>query len=304
LNIWRPWKSKAEKLSLLQVYSADGALQLPPKGDRHFSIRLSRNTTVAIVVSILFHAVAIFFVLPELIKQPSSAIKPQPITVSLARPQEKPEPVAPPPPPALKVKPQKKQAKPEAPKVMVAKSNQASSDTIPLPAKPPEAAATPNQPVDMMSLVNANRQRRQSEENYASRENAAAIARERGNAQEDARDAVIKRNLAQEGTNGIFQIKEIQLHSAQFTFRGWKNNINNARLELIDVQAGPNESIQRAIVKKMIAIIRREYSGDFNWESPMLGRVVILSARMQDNAGLEDFLIREFFGPGSRYGGQ
>jgi hypothetical protein len=156
----------------------------------------------------------------------------------------------------------------------------------------------------MMSLVNANRQRRQSEENHASRENAAAIARERGNSQEDAREAVIKRNLAQEGTNGIFQIKEIQLHSAQFTFRGWKNNINNARLELIDVQAGPNESIQRAIVKKMIAIIRREYSGDFNWESPMLGRVVILSARMQDNAGLEDFLIREFFGPGSRYGGQ
>jgi hypothetical protein len=304
LNIWRPWKNKAEKLSLLQAYSADGVLKLPPKGDRHFSIRLSRNTTIAIVASLIFHAIAIFFVLPQLIKQPSSAIKPQTITVSLARPQPKPEPAAPPPPPAPKVKPQKKQPKPDTPKVMAAKSNQASSDTIPLPAKPSEPAATQNQPVDMMSLVNANRQRRQSEENYASRENAAAIAREKGNTQEDAREAVIKRNLAQEGTNGIFQIKEIQLHSAQFSFRGWKNNINNARLELIDVQAGPNESIQRAIVKKMIAIIRREYSGDFNWESQMLGRVVILSARVQDNAGLEDFLIREFFGPGSRYGGQ
>ncbi len=302
MNIWRPWKSKAEKLSLLQAYSADGILQLPPKGDRHFSIRLSRNTTIAIVVSMLFHAIAIFFVLPQLIKQPSSAIKPQTITVSLAQPQ--PEPIAPPPPPAPKVKSPKKQAKPDAPKVMTAKNNQASSDTIPLPAKPSEPVAIPNQPVDMMSLVNANRQRRQSEENYASRENAAAIARERGNSQEDAKEAVIKRNLAQEGTNGIFQIKEIQLHSAQFSFRGWKNNINNARLELIDVQAGPNESIQRAIVKKMIVIIRREYSGDFNWESPILGRVVILSARIQDNAGLEDFLIREFFGPGSRYGGQ
>ncbi len=302
MNIWRPWKSKVEKLSLLQAYSADGVLKLPPKGDRHFSISLSRNTTIAIVVSMLFHAIAIFFVLPQLIKQPSSAIKPQTITVSLAQPQ--PEPIAPPPPPAPKVKSPKKQAKPDAPKVMTAKNNQASSDTIPLPAKPSEPVAIPNQPVDMMSLVNANRQRRQSEENYASRENAAAIARERGNSQEDAREAVIKRNLAQEGTNGIFQIKEIQLHSAQFSFRGWKNNINNARLELIDVQAGPNESIQRAIVKKMIVIIRREYSGDFNWESQMLGRVVILSARMQDNAGLEDFLIREFFGPGSRYGGQ
>ncbi len=302
MNIWRPWKNKAEKLSLLQAYSADGILQLPPKGDRHFSIRLSRNATIAIVASIIFHAIVIFFVLPQLIKQPSSAIKPQTITVSLARPQPKVEPAAPPPePPAKPTKKHKSQVK--APKIITAKNNESSS-SIPLPTKAPEATANPNQPVDMMSLVNANRQRRQSEENYASRENAAAIARERGNAQEDAREAVIKRNLAQEGTNGIFQIKEIQLHSAQFTFRGWKNNINNARLELIDVQAGPNESIQRAIVKKMIVIIRREYSGDFNWESPILGRVVILSARMQDNAGLEDFLIREFFGPGSRYGGQ
>ena len=151
MNIWRPWKNKAEKLSLLQAYSADGILQLPPKGDRHFSIRLSRNTTIAIVVSMLFHAIAIFFVLPQLIKQPSSAIKPQTITVSLARPQPKPEPVAPTPPPAPKVKPPKKQAKPEAPKVMAAKSNQASSDTIPLPAKHSETVAIPNQPVDMMS---------------------------------------------------------------------------------------------------------------------------------------------------------
>ena len=300
MNIWRPWKSKAEKLSLLQVYSADNAWQLPPKGDRHFSIRLSRNATIAIVASIIFHAIVIFFVLPQLIKQPSSAIKPQTITVSLAQPKV--EPPAPPPEPQAPL-PKKQKHQVKAPKIITAKNNESSS-SMPLPAKVPETTATPNQPVDMMSLVNANRQRRQSEENYASRENAAAIARERGNAQEDAREAVIKRNLAQEGTNGIFQIKEIQLHSAQFTFRGWKNNINNARLELIDVQAGPNESIQRAIVKKMIAIIRREYSGDFNWESPMLGRVVILSARMQDNAGLEDFLIREFFGPGSRYGGQ
>ena len=36
--------------------------------------------------------------------------------------------------------------------------------------------------------------------------------------------------------------------------------------------------------------------GNFNWDSHRLGRVVILSARIDDNAGLETFLMREFFG--------
>ena len=39
-----------------------------------------------------------------------------------------------------------------------------------------------------------------------------------------------------------------------------------------------------------------DYSGDFRWESHRLGRIVILSARPEDSEGLEDFLIREFFG--------
>jgi hypothetical protein len=45
----------------------------------------------------------------------------------------------------------------------------------------------------------------------------------------------------------------------------------------------------------MIEMIRREYTGDFNWESQRLGRVIVLSARLNDNAGLEAFLKDEFF---------
>jgi hypothetical protein len=45
----------------------------------------------------------------------------------------------------------------------------------------------------------------------------------------------------------------------------------------------------------MIAIIREHESGDFAWESQRLGRDVSLSARTADNAGLEDFLMRDFF---------
>jgi hypothetical protein len=45
----------------------------------------------------------------------------------------------------------------------------------------------------------------------------------------------------------------------------------------------------------MIAIIREYEREDFLWESHRLGRSLMLSARAKDNAGLEEFMIREFF---------
>ncbi|MEQ1767727.1 MAG: hypothetical protein ABL859_09905, partial [Methylotenera sp.] len=50
------------------------------------------------------------------------------------------------------------------------------------------------------------------------------------------------------------------------------------------------------MIKKMISLIRQHYQGDFNWESHRLNRVVVQSARLEDNAGLEDFMMMEFFG--------
>jgi hypothetical protein len=88
-------------------------------------------------------------------------------------------------------------------------------------------------------------------------------------------------------------------HTAQFSFRGWTNNYN-AKREYFEVEAAAAD-LQRAVVRKMIELIRRYYSGDFNWESQRLGRVVILSARQEDSAGLEDFMILEFFGANSRW---
>jgi hypothetical protein len=46
----------------------------------------------------------------------------------------------------------------------------------------------------------------------------------------------------------------------------------------------------------MITLIREHYDGNFNWESQRLGRSVVQSARPEDNAGLEAFLMMEFFG--------
>jgi hypothetical protein len=45
----------------------------------------------------------------------------------------------------------------------------------------------------------------------------------------------------------------------------------------------------------MIELIRKHYSGDFNWDSRRLGRVVVLSARIEDTASLEGFMMKEFF---------
>jgi hypothetical protein len=147
----------------------------------------------------------------------------------------------------------------------------------------------------MMAYVNAQRARRQAAQGYTPRDSAEIAARDNPISEDDRRSAIIQRNLQMEGTNGIFEIREIGSSHARFSFLGWKN-FSNPKQELVDVEAGPDGDIQRAVVKKMIEIIRRDYKGDFNWESQRLGRTIILSARLEDNAGLEDFLITEFFG--------
>ena len=83
--------------------------------------------------------------------------------------------------------------------------------------------------------------------------------------------------------------------SAEFTFFGWNKDIRRRTKQLIEVEKGANSDIRIAVVRRMIAIIREHESGDFVWVSPRLGREVTLSARPSDNAGLEDFLMQEFF---------
>ena len=287
-----PWTTRAQKIAALNasLANAQQAFYLPTKSDRHLNIRISRNTIIAIVISLVIHAIILFFVLPQLIKPNSVFPPPQALTITLnnPQPQKNSEPETKPEPPKPEPKHQKG-VKKVTPPVMTTQKPQ-SNNQFQVPTKQPEPPKpTPaDQPVDMMALVNANRQRRQSEEQ-------SATAKERGTPNEDQRDAVIKRNLAQEGTNGIFQVRDVGLHTAQLSFKGWKNNYNNARLEIFDVQAKPGETIELAIVRKMIVIIRKDYSGDFEWESQRLGRSITKSARIEDTAELEQFLMREMF---------
>ncbi len=257
-------------------------------------VQVERNTLLAIVFSLLVHGLILFLALPQL-NLDSAAMPPTTIQVSLAPP-----PAEPPPPPVELPKPTKKPKPISRPKVMTQKPSSKPSDfnlpeAAPSPAPSAPVAPAKDQPVDMMAYVNAKRQQRLAMENDAAKQNAEAVAKEQGPSAEQVREQRIKDNL-KVGTNGIFEITSLSARHAGFSFRGWTSDYSNARREAFEVEAGVGQDIRLLVVRKMIVLIRQHYQGDFNWESQRLGRVVIQSARPEDNAGLEDFMMMEFFG--------
>jgi len=94
---------------------------------------------------------------------------------------------------------------------------------------------------------------------------------------------------------GAFQIQRVGLDDAEFIFYGWDKEARRNMARLIEVRKGNNSDIRIAVVRRMIAIIRDYEQGDFLWESSRLGGSLTLSARARDNAGLEAFMMQEFF---------
>ena len=147
----------------------------------------------------------------------------------------------------------------------------------------------------MASYVKAQQAKRNALEADAAKQNAEAVAREIGASQEKIRDDRIKNNL-KVGTNGIFEITSLSGRHAAFAFKGWTNDYSNARRESFEVEASSGQDVRLVMIKKMISLIRRHYDGDFNWESQRLGREIVKSARLEDSAELEEFMMMEFFG--------
>jgi hypothetical protein len=121
----------------------------------------------------------------------------------------------------------------------------------------------------------------------------------------DARDMrIAEANLGSERTptfgndpirgGGVFQVTSMAYDDARLKFFGWDKDIDRNALQIFTVRIGNNKNMQIAVVRKIIGIIRSQVKGYFVWESKRLGRPVTLSARMEDNAGLEAFLMREF----------
>jgi hypothetical protein len=94
---------------------------------------------------------------------------------------------------------------------------------------------------------------------------------------------------------GVFQITRMGYDVAEFAFYGWHKEFRRNTKQMIEVRRGDSGDIRLAVVRKMIAIIREYEQEDFLWESQRLGRSLTLSARARDNAGLEEFMMREFY---------
>lgn len=310
-------------MAQLTPNNMEASWQLPVRGDKVFHLRISRNLSLTFLFSILLHLSLLWIFAPKLFSLGAPVADAPPLEITLGPPQKEevkasaevlpipevvqdiqPEPSTPEP----KRKPIKarppKQVKPvETPVTVVNESeiqvqkNENLDQSIPKPNTPVESV-DPLPGEDMQAYIKRQQQVKLAKQGLAKHDIEEVMASNNPQSEGARRDAKIKENLNLEGSNGIFEIRERSLHKAQFSFKGWKNNINTARLEIIDVTAPNGVDIRHVIIRKMIEIIRRDYDGDFNWDSRRLGRVLVLSARPKDNEGLEDFMMEEFFGSG------
>ena len=174
---------------------------------------------------------------------------------------------------------------------------------------PAIAAAPPDphlpQPVavtDLAAYIEARRRARGESTSSSQQPPSSAPATESEN---ERQNRIIAANIGMNGQptfgkdpkngGGIFQIKTMEYSYAEFYFFGWNKDINRNSKQVIEVRKGNNPDIQIAVIRKMIGIIREHETEDFLWESHRLGRQITLSARARDNAGLESFMLQEFF---------
>jgi hypothetical protein len=272
----------------------------PPLHDPYLHWRVRRSTLYAFIGSLVVHLLVLFVVPqqrvgsgdPSETNRNSLVVNLRPSASSQSAPSS----------PAVvpETQPAPAARRPKASAAPVIALNKPSDSKLSRPVEPVMPAVPPSPapaaPTDMQSFVDAARARRRAAEGQSGRDQPAAgpPSAEREPSEDEIRMANVKRNLAV-GTSGIFQIISIESRRASFSFRGWTSDSSNSRREFIQVEIGTNSSIEIAIVRRMIDLIRKYYKGDFNWESQRLDRVVTLSARVEDNEGLEAFMMKEFF---------
>jgi hypothetical protein len=274
---------------------------LKPRGDKLIRINISRNTLIAIIFSLLVHGLLLIVMLPKIDFDNAASPQPTALEVSLAPPTppkvEIPEPTPVKPEPEVKKSPPKvitrKPSKNTKPSTFSVPDVIATKQPTPEPT-PPKEVKPNDAPTDMASYVKAQQAKRNAMEADAARQNAEAVAREVGPSENEKRNQRISKNLG-DGAGGMFSSPNISGTHATFSFNGW-TGLSNQRQEFFEVEAKPNQDIRLLIIKRMIRVIREKKSGDFPWESQRLGREIIKSARLEDNAELEEFLMMEIFG--------
>lgn len=263
---------------------------------------------IAVVLSLLFHAAMLFGWVPR----PHEATADRagrgdgggPLAVRLAPPPSpvasapaQADPVRSPPPASRPAPPPPAHRPPAAPRAVPEEAPAPAVAAAPV-EPPPAAPAFARSAGEFFAELEARRRARGASA-------ADAIPGEAPTEDERARhNRIVAENLGlnrvptygREPTGGgIFQLERVGYTDAEFLFFGWNKDIRRRSRQLIVVTRGANPSMEIAIVRRMIVIIREHESGDFLWRSHRLGRDVTLSARPADNAGLESFLMSEFF---------
>ena len=259
--------------------------------------RARPRIALGIVVALLLHG-ALYFLLPKPVQvdgTPNSG----PLQVRLSPP------AAAAPPKIAKVEPPQPSKPPPRRTIAAAPSNRPAPFVVPVEPPPDQQPSLPTKPIPadqpqtMAEFIARKQAQRAEADAAAARFNAAGRAAAGDQTSDERRAASLAGNLKSlsqqpDGTNGIFQIVNKGHRTAQFTFREWTTDASSSKRRLVEVDAGQGGDIEIAIVRKMIELIREHYQANFNWDSYRLGRVVTLSARKEDSAGLEQFLMREF----------
>ncbi|MFC5512943.1 hypothetical protein ACFPOU_17720 [Massilia jejuensis] len=271
---------------------------LPEQRVLKYGERRANRTGLAVTILLHLLLVALYFYKPE--KTEKKARPPAGGEVVYVQPLAKP---APPPPQKSAVrtpsKPSKSARPPAAPRV------QRLPDTITIPdEKPVEVAKAEPVPetkreeippeMDMAAYLAKRRQARGATDPSTSTEESEAA---RGTRNALANIAAINKR-GQDDANesgGVFSISNKTFHSMDLKFRGWNPNFKRRWLTSVTVEQGNEPDVETAVVKKMIELIRREKTGDFEWESHRLGKVITMSARPKDTAELQAFLMKEMF---------
>ncbi|MSQ70150.1 MAG: hypothetical protein EXR27_02515 [Betaproteobacteria bacterium] len=269
---------------------------------------------VAVVLSLLIHAAALWQWLPEVLKPPVDLSKvgeessrlqvrivpapspAQPPPAPAARPAPPPARSAPPPPPPSAARPPPPRP---APPPVAALAVPEAPLNLPTPSPPPrESAAPPARPSiqgDMFSMLQERRRARGEVTPDAPSPEEEKARHSRAVAESLGLNRPQSFGFDPRTGGGVFQIERMGFDSAEFLFFGWNKEVRRNTRQLIEVRRGSNPDTRVAVVRKMISIIREHEKGDFVWESRRLGRNLILSAKLGDNAGLEEFLMQEFF---------
>jgi hypothetical protein len=291
---------------------------LDPPARRYDDITISA-IRIAFVLSLLVHAAALWTYLPKMqLLSPSEADEKgetgSPLAVKLM-PQQLPPgsmPTSPPPPAPQVAPPMTASASPpptaalrppSRSQVIAAPSR--TPDAPKLPIAPPEAKPAPPRPTDatdMAAYVEARRRARGESTPAASRSSSDS---QKSESENDRANRIIAANLGLNARQnfgsdsnhggGVFAIKTREYDYAEFWFFGWNKDIRRTAKQVIEVRKGDNADIKIAIVRKMIGIVREQYTEDFLWESQRLRKQLTLSARLKDSAELEAFLMQEFF---------